>query len=306
MADTSGSVANTPPFATLRLFAPEHWTRFAWLNRAFGASFPDGGPARRGLRIIVDHQARFEQLHGLWRGLRVGLEHDIAVFQRQGYSTMEFSHQYAALTEVLFSEQYAQMDGVRKLIFGRYRNVHGVQDRTNELLFSRAVENGYGPEIPPPVIAALRTAGTTWFPQLRAIRTQVTHGEVGSCRLDGDAVRYSLPQAGVAIEDVEQVLQQFSHGIAELLDSMASHWLTELTRQDIMVPCLLHEGRMYPRILEVSEVVPDFHSGLCGFRDSFDNGLPPCPLRERCGAYAASEGRTDEIRERMARISRMS
>lgn len=295
------------PMPTVRLYAPEVWGPFAWFRKSYGPPFPPTGPMPRGMQIIADHLARLRQLHGLWSSLRPRLDEDLENLRKHGFSDQEFTNQFTALTEVLFSELYSAVDGLRKMVYGAYRDVEKVQDSSNGKLFERAAQDVYGEGMPVAVVEALARANSAWFQTLRQVRTQVTHGEVGSCRQVDGVVSYRLPRAGVGggpfeVDDVELMLKRMESGVVGLVDELCAVWSSALEPRDGAVACMFVSGRMYPRLVSLGGDVPSFDSGYCAFSSSFGETLEPCPLRDRCGAFARAEASRDEVEARMATL----
>ena len=201
--------------------------------------------------------------------------------------------EFAALTETLICELYAALDGTRRAIFGAYRREQGVQNESTKKLFSRATGNTYGAGFPEVVRLALCDGDATWFPSLRRLRSEVTHGEVGSCHLDMDTgtVNYMHTALGkdtraLVIKDVIGSVNEFSTNVRGLVDTVFGHLYSRLEPREFRVMCGIYNGRLYERIVR-PEGTLTFHSGRCASKAWFQTEPRlECPLRVRCGAYA--------------------
>jgi hypothetical protein len=166
------------------IFIPEQWSAVNKFRQLMGPPFDPTPDLGRGVSATENHLEKFVVLAGLADRFKDRLAEDNAELEETGRSSAIRSKEFSALVEALFCELYAVLDGVRRAIYGAYRNVRGVQNKSTERVFKRAAETEYGPEFPDDIRAALACAFASWFPRLRSIRTEVTHGEIGFCHLD--------------------------------------------------------------------------------------------------------------------------
>ena len=205
------------------------------------------------------------------------------------------------MVEALYCELYSCLDGLRRTIFGIYRGCRGVQKDSTNKLFRKAEERGYGPEFPEEIRLYLETSWKSWFPDLREIRSEITHGEVGSCSLDDSdkTVRYfqhGMQRQGrsLIVPNVVSVLNDLRVKIFELLDCIFGVWVRQLEYREVTAVCGVWKARFYERRVGYNPAL-SFHSGECGSANWFkDEPEYACPLRETCGAYARRE---DHLRE---------
>jgi hypothetical protein len=236
--------------------------------------------------------SKYSVLVGLAARLQSQLPEDEAEMNERGFSSASRSKEFAALIETLYCELYAALDGVRRVLYAAYRNVRGVQNKSTQTLFIRATDNEYGPGFPEVVRAALVSANATWFQRLCQIRTEVTHGEVGSCHLDRATGRVDYMHVGLGsetrafvIEDVITEMNYHYQAVSALTQVVYQHLFSRLDPVPQKKMCGMYKGRGYAR-----EVAPtldlSFNSGSCLSRSWFENepGFE-CPMRERCGAY---------------------
>ena len=274
------------------VFAPERWSSITKFRQLMGPPFAINRELRKGVSSAENHLAKFTVLAGLANRLKVRLPEDNAELAEKGHSSASRSKEFAALIETLFCELYAALDGVRRTLYAAYRNVKGVQNGSTEKLFKRASENTYGPEFPEEIRAALASAFVSWFPRLRSIRTEVTHGDIGSCHVEEQSQRVFYMHAGLGsatralvIEDVIVELNQHWKSVSELIEVIYGSLFSKLQPVVRTAICGIFKGRVYQR-----EVAPSgdltFHSGSCKSRSWFEKETGyECPLRQNCGAY---------------------
>jgi hypothetical protein len=152
--------------------------------------------------------------------------------------------------------------------------------------------NEYGLGFPEELRLPLAAAYTTWFPRLRKIRTEVTHGDIGYCGPNPTtkAVYYmhiglgSRNQAFV-IEDVITEVNQISQSVRELVEAVFGYLYSRLEPVERRIGCGVYQGHFYERLVAPVQNL-SFNSGHCYSKKWFDNkpGME-CPIREQCGAY---------------------
>lgn len=177
-----------------------------------------------------------------------------------------------------------------------------MQNKSTEKLFKHANERKYGPEFPEAIRSKLDHAWTSWYPSLREIRTEVTHGEVGSCYLDKESSTVAYFQHGLRrgsgvliIKDVVSDLNGLRVKITTLIDAIFAHWYRQLEYAERTIPCGIWRGRFYQRVVG-PEAELTIASGECESANWFRNDTGnACPLRLSCGAYVRREQRVREL-----------
>jgi hypothetical protein len=274
------------------MFAPERWTSITKFRQMMGPPFEINRELQKGVSSAENHLAKFAILAGLAKRLKERLTEDQAELAEKGHTPAIRSKEFAALIEALFCELYAALDGVRRTLYAAYKKVKSVQNESTEKLFKRAAENKYGAEFPEEIRAALASAFATWFPKLRSIRREVTHGDIGSCHVNEQTQAVFYMHAGLGsatralvIDDVVEELNQKLTGVSELIEIIFRYLCSKLQPVERTVFCGIYKGRMYQRDVAPS---PDlsFGSGRCKSRAWFEKESEyACPLRQNCGAY---------------------
>lgn len=273
-------------------FAPHAWSAVRRFSHFVGPPFEDKEVAK-GARVAVNHLDKFEVLAGLTNRQAPTLLDDRIELDRNGFSPALRSREFAALVETLVSELYSSLDGVRRALFGAYRNVEGVQNKSTERLFKRAAEREYGDSFPEWIRERLAAAYLSWFPSLRRLRTEFSHGDVGSCHLDRQSGRVAYVHQGLgtrsramAIEDVVGVVNALARDVVLLIDAVFDDLYNRLEPVERRCMCGIYKGRIYERVV-MPERGLTVGSGRCFSRSWFDAETGyECPLRTTCGAYA--------------------
>jgi hypothetical protein len=274
------------------MFAPEQWTPVTLFRHFMGPPFEISRELTRGVNAAENHLRKYSTLAGLANRLRSCLLEDEAELEAKGYSSAIRSREYAALIETLFCELYASLDGVRQTLFSAYRKVRGVQNSSTERLFTRAKSRGYGSDFPVDICDLLTAAYDSWFPRLRSIRTEVTHGDIGMCHLNEDSgrIRYIHnglePKAGgFAIDDLDAELNSQAQSVAILIDKIFASLCSKLIPVERQTVCGFYKGRCYERFVAFNPSV-SFNDGRCISLKWFqaEPGYE-CPMQSNCGAF---------------------
>jgi hypothetical protein len=274
------------------IFVPERWSSITKFRQLMGPPFEVNRELQKGVSSAENHLSKFGVLAGLANWLKERLPEDQAELAEKGHTPATRSKEFAALIESLFCELYAALDGVRRTLYAAYRNVKGVQNESTQKLFKRANENKYGPEFPEDIRAALAAAFVSWFPRLRSLRTEVTHGDIGSCHVNEQSGTVFYMHGGLGsatralvIEDVVAELNQHRASVSGLVEDVFRSLYSKLEPVERTAFCGIYKGRFYQR-----EVAPTadltFNSGRCKSRTWFEKEPGyECPLRQNCGAY---------------------
>ena len=273
-------------------FAPEKWSQLYRLCNFVGLVFPNNRDAYDGLTACDGHLGKVPVLERIAERLLPDLPKDREELDKYGASRNLNSQEYAALWETMICELYASLDGLRQFLYGIYREVRKVQNASNEKLFRRAFDNEYGPEFSVAIRLQLAQAYETWFPKLRKLRTELTHGKVRSCHLDSKTGKISYMNDGLGnerrsfvIEDVTAVLQGYEAPIRQLLDAIAEAVFIGLEKKPHFQICGIYLGRIYARMVVPSANMSS-QDGQCLSWDWFEQEKEHfCPLATRCSAY---------------------
>jgi hypothetical protein len=276
-------------------FAPDQWTPFERFRAFASDTYPDPWVAD-GLTAIQDHLSKYEVIAGLVNDLIPTIDEDRKELEEMGYSSSRRSRQIAALCEVLVCELYSSLDGLRDTLFGIYRHVKGIQRTSNEILFRRAKERKYGDEFPDSLRNVLSDAFDAWFRDLKKLRTEVTHGQVGYCHLDKETKEITYHNLGLGdgnkalvIADFITHVSRFFKEIRILMDVIFSFLYRTLKPIPRLQICGIFKARWYGRMVAPKEGL-SFSDGNCVSWDWFESlEGHRCPLSSKCGAYARKQ-----------------
>lgn len=281
------------------MFAPWQWTAIERLGRFVGPPFKVERDVEKGVRMTDGHLSKFRILVGLLNDQAPRLDQDRAELETYGYSRALRSKEFAALVETLICSLYSAIDGIRLAIYGAYKGIPKVQRGSNGKLFSLASEKEYGPCFPEQIRAPLDDANKTWFSNLRMYRTELTHGEVGSCHLDSETgkIRYMHNALGSATRSmvIEDICAELSHlyaSVFDLAEQVYGYLFTQLEPVTRRTVCGFYKGRVYERDVAAAPDI-SFGSGACCSLNWFEKEPGyECPLRSKCGAYARAVAAT--------------
>jgi hypothetical protein len=281
-------------------FYPEGWNHAKKFQAFLGSPFPVKGELKKGTNTVNGHFQRLQHVLTIANRILVTLPEDARELDETGMSPALRCQEFALLVETMYCEMYSCLDGLRRCVYGIYRNVRKVQNGSTEKFFKLAPE--YGPEFPESFRSKLTDSYGSWFPQLREIRTEVTHGEVGSCYFDRDKKTVTYFQPGInrnerdlIVEDVVSKLNELQENVNELVEHFFKFWYQQLEVRERVVHCGMWNAKMYARIV-APEPGLTFASGCCDSVNWFkDEPHYACPMRENCGAYSNREQKVREI-----------
>jgi hypothetical protein len=280
-------------------FAPWRWSAMERLRPFVGPPFKVERDVRKGVRMSDGHLGKFRILVRLANDHAPTMEQDRAELEAHGHTPALRSKEYAALVETLICSLYSAIDGIRLAIYGAYKGISKVQKGSNGELFDLASKKNYGPGFPEPIRAALDEANKTWFPDLRKYRTELIHGEVGSCHLDSktDKIIYMHSALGSAtralvIKDICAELSRLHASVFDLAEKVYGYLFTQLEPVTRRTICGFYKGRVYERDVAPSPGL-SLDSGTCRSLTWFEKEPGyECPLRGECGAYARALAET--------------
>ena len=275
-------------------FVPERWNPEKKFFQFVGVSKRFDAEAQKGARTCSDHIGKFIVLAGLANRIAPDLAKDHEQLDANGYSHNRYHREFTAVLEASISEIYSGLDGIRRLLFSVYRDVKGIQNQSTERMFKRATTDFYGEGFPREILEALKEADKTWFPSLRLLRTENTHGETGSCHLDRKTQKIRYIHSGLrgteanrafVVEDIVEDIERWRSGSSTLRDVVFTVLCSLFEQEQLFQPCGMYKARMYVRFVIPTEKLT-FGDGFCVSRKWFMNEAElKCPLRDKCRAF---------------------
>jgi hypothetical protein len=278
---------NTRP--SVRMFAPELWDEVSKFRQFYATTHDFNSDTQKAVSGIRGHFDKAIKLHTLAAKLAPNMSIDNAELQEKGYTSAANSQEVSAVIEEVFTELYSSIDCACKIVSSVYRRCRHMPGGSTRKLFERAAQRGIG-DFPAELESAFEKA--VWYSELRILRDELTHSDVGTCRLTQDGT-VAYMHKGVkrdskvlVIPDVFAKLGELFNGVKLFLDEIF-HFLNQgLRAEPIDATCGIFFGRGYGRKLIVAERI-DFNSGVCQSRQWFDNEPDfRCPFASDCGAYA--------------------
>ncbi len=278
----------------VRTFAPEQWEQVDRFVHFYSGTYEFNTDTKMALAGVVGHFQKALALRELATKLIPNLDLDQKQLDEHGYTPALNSREFSAVLEGVFTELYSSIDCTRKIIVTIYRRCRKLPDSTRKL-FQRVKTGELGKDFPNPLQGAILAA--TWYEELLLIRDELTHSEIGSCRLDPVSRKISYSHRGInslgqplQIEDVFGKIEVFTDGVNIFLGQVFHFLNSTLREHTIDQLCGFFFGRGYLRKLPLSATI-DLNSGTCLSRTWFDQEPSyRCPLADTCGAYQRTGG----------------
>lgn len=276
--------------AHVRSFAPEHWGEVDFFKIFYGGSHklkPDNVKALGG---ISGHFHKAHILSELAVDLLPALEIDEQELYTNGHTAAKHGSKFAAVVEGIFTELYSAVECARKIISDIYVKAQGLPSDSTRRFFRKIQSGEVGSGLPDELKEIIGSCD--WYEELRVIRDELTHADVGHCSLERDTghVQYShfgarlngqcyvIPDVMGRIEKLFQQVNQFLGAIFNFLNS-------QLQPTEVNQLCGFFFGRGYLRKLPMERPI-NFHTGTCMSLEWFEKeeGFR-CPFADDCGAY---------------------
>lgn len=292
---------------TVFTYVPEMWDYIDRFAKWCGAPFTDSYMLSNGLKTITDHRDKFKILAERATLLVPELVEERQLLDQQGYSSLSKAREFTGIIETLICELYSCLDGLRNTIYVIYKDVRGVQKKSTDKMFKNAVEEKYGDGFPPDIYALLQAAYEDWFPKLRRLRVELTHGRVGNCLMQDDSCisyrHYGLGSTSenniFIIENIIDWINTYANHVNILLNTICKFWFDQLESREVIEMCGVHQGRALIRAIVITEPVNQ-DSGLCLFRHAFEEESDwACPIRHSCAAYERVGGNSRAVLARL-------
>jgi hypothetical protein len=253
-------------------------------------------PSLRALRGVEGHFRKYSTLRTLAERLAPGIREDVAELQERDYTAAPRSREVAAVVESLFCELYASLDCMREVLRAVLRSpqggaLQGIPSKKTSRLFSNAAEGKLASQVPGTIVESLASAQSSWFPELRDLRTNVVHYDVGFCAMTPEGtVSYMSVGLGsgnraFVIRDVFGRLDELEEQVNGLLGTVFAMLVGTLNDVRTRQTCCIHRGRIYERMVSAQEALQGA-PGVCRSYKWFDESVElRCPLSEDCSAY---------------------
>lgn len=289
MTEGEGSLGAAP---ILISFAPDQWSEVQKFSKFHSPTYNLGRLGFKALGAVQGHFQKAQIMRGLAYRLAPTLAEDREEMERQGYTLGIRSQELAGVVETVFDELYSTVDTTREALKPLYGNRRGYTSKSTRKLFKAAADGKLDERIPEEIRQALADAERDWVSDLREIRDEITHWDVGSCFMHDDGrISYShgglgTPAQAYGIDDVMDEIQKYETAVGDFLEVVFGTLNATLVDEETKQFCGIFNYRIYERFVAPREA-RDFNSGRCKSYEWFeDDDNPTCPLTDRCGAYA--------------------
>ena len=167
--------------AAVRTFVPELWGEVDLFRHFHVGTHTFNADTKKAISGIKNHFQKALILHQLALKLLPNLSLDEEELQSKGYTAAANAEEFSAVLEEVFTELYSSIDCTRKVIVSIYRRTRGLPDSTHKL-FQKVRSNRLGSDFPTELKQAI--SESDWYDELRAIRDELTHSDIGNCRID--------------------------------------------------------------------------------------------------------------------------
>lgn len=288
---TKGDVSSKDP-PILIYFAPDQWSEVRKFSMFNSPTYDLGRLGFKALGAVQGHFQKAQILRNLAHRLAPTLVEDREEMDKQGYTPAIRSQELAGVVEAVFDELYSTVDTTREALKPLYSNCRGYTSKSTRKLFKAAADGKLDERIPENIREALTDAERDWVSNLREIRDEITHWDVGSCFMHDDGrISYShgglgTPTRAYSMEDVMEEIQKYEAAVENFLNIIFGTLNATLEDEETEQFCGIFNYRVYERFVSPREA-RDFNSGRCKSYEWFeDDDNPTCPLTDRCGAYA--------------------
>lgn len=272
----------------LLMFAPERWGQVQRFRTLHATTYALRRHQQRVLAGVENHFHKANTLFQLAHDLMPALKLDEAELEQNGFTPGRHAKKFAAIVETVITELYSVIDCTAKTLFFVYGpSSRGMQESTRRIFTRVDAISGAFPDHLKDIIRSCH-----WYEDLRQLRDELTHSDVGSCSTDWATglVRYwhSSATEGQRLQPIDHIigwLTQLIGFVDAFTDSVFRVLNETITAGTVTQMCGMVQGRMLMRLLDVALPI-DFHNGTCLSAQWFDlPENPRCPFADGCGAY---------------------
>jgi len=272
----------------LRMFAPERWGQVERFRVLSPTTHELRGHQKRVLAGVENHFHKALTLLAIADRMLPTLALDEVELEENGFTPAQNARDLAAVLEGVITELYSVVDCTAKFLHFIYGPTSRGFKESTRRMFSHVDE--ITGSFPNRLKDTVRSCG--WYEELRKIRDELTHRDVGSCSPDREsgAVRYfhSSLWDGERIKPIDDIfgwVRTNLNAVNEFIGTVFHELNSSIVSGTVTQMCGMVEGRMLMRLLDVSQPV-DFDNGVCLSAQWFEKpDLPSCPFAQGCGAY---------------------
>jgi hypothetical protein len=280
--------------ANVRTFVPERWNEGDFFKKFYAGTHHLKPDATKALNGVSNHFRKASILYGLAIKILPNMQIDEQELISRGHTSAINGAELSAVLEEVFTELYASVECVRKVITSIYAGAPKLPTDSTRRFFDRVSKDEVGPPFPPELVSAVKSCH--WYAQLRVIRDELTHADIGHCTLDREKNTITYLHRGIkgggsafVLKDVMEHIDVLAANINDFIEAVFRYLNAQLVPIEVDEVCGFFNGRVYMRKLPHDRSV-NFHSGKCASFDWFDKteGFR-CPFADNCGAYHAAQ-----------------
>lgn len=284
MTESNSTLDNAP---ILIQFVPDRWSEVQKFSKFHSPTYDLGRLGFKALGAVQGHFQKAQILRNLAHRLAPTLAEDREEIEKQGYSPAIRSQELAGVVEAVFDELYSTVDTTREALKPLYGNRRGYTSKSTRKLFKAAADGKLDERIPKDIRQAIADAERDWVSDLRAVRDEITHWDVGSCFMHDDGrISYShgglgTPTQAYGIDNVMDEIQKYETAVGDFLEVIFGTLNATLEDKETEQFCGIFNYRIYQRFVSPRQA-RDFNSGRCRSYEWFeDDDQPTCPLTDQ-------------------------
>lgn len=286
--------------AHVRTFVPEHWGEIDFFKTFYKGTHNLKRDAQKALGGASSHFSKASILYGLAVKLLPNLHIEAQELSDNGHTAAKNSAEFTAVVEEVFTELYSSVECARKVITDIYRGVSKLPTDSTRRFFERIKNEEVGASFPAELKEVIKSCD--WYEDLRIIRDELTHADIGNCSLETGTGFVTYMHSGVRANGSPLIVKNVLERIDELalkVNSFLGQVFNFLNRQlqptEVDQLCGFFFGRGYLRKLPLERPL-NFHAGTCVSLQWFEKAEGfRCPLAENCGAYHNAKAKGFDI-----------
>lgn len=275
------------------MYAPELWGEADRFSKFYSGTFTFKDTTQRAVSGVINHFNKALIFKNIAEKLRPNLLEDQKELHENGFTPAQNSNELSSVIEEVFTELYSSIDCTRQIVFEIHKKCRGLPDSTRKM-FQKLASDEVVAQFPEPLREAFRDA--KWFVNLRVIRDELTHSNIGNCHLDKETGKISYFHQGIkksgaplSFDDIFSEVEKTFDGVYAFLGYVFHYLNSQLKSEPVLQICGIFFGRVYTRHVAPSEAI-DFHGGSCDSYVWFERPEnPSCPFSASCGAYASAK-----------------
>jgi hypothetical protein len=270
------------------MFAPEKWGEVKRFRVLSPTTYKLRGHEKRVLVGVENHFHKAQTLLAMAEKMLPALALDEAELEENGFTPAQNAENLAAILEGVITELYSVVDCTAQFLHFIYGQTSRGFKKSTRRMFSHV--NEITGSFPSRIKDIIRSCD--WYEDLRKIRDELTHRDVGRCFRDRESGTVSYYHSSLwdgerikPIDDIFVWVRTNMNAVNKFTGIVFHELNSNIVSGTISQVCGMVEGHMLIRRIDVSQPV-DFNNGICLSAKSFEKpDFPTCPFAQECGAY---------------------